>query len=130
MWHRWWNGAAWGGWVSLGGYIKSTPSCVSGLGRIECFGVSYNAQLHRKQSLGGIWLPWTSLGGGLTSAPECVARFPNRIDCFARSWDWALWNRRVAFPFPWGPWTSLGGTIKSLPKCNTSGENALECLGL
>ena len=29
MWHRWWDGNAWGGWESLGGIILEEPDCVS-----------------------------------------------------------------------------------------------------
>jgi hypothetical protein len=29
LWHRWWDGNAWGGWESLGGIITSPPTSVS-----------------------------------------------------------------------------------------------------
>ncbi len=29
MYHRWWDGSAWGGWESLEGVILERPECVS-----------------------------------------------------------------------------------------------------
>jgi hypothetical protein len=49
MWHRWWDGAAWGGWESLGGVIPSGPDCVAwGPNRLDCFAPGTdNALYHR-----------------------------------------------------------------------------------
>jgi hypothetical protein len=49
MWHRWWDGSAWGGWESLGGVILSGPDCVAwGPDRLDCFAPGTdNALYHR-----------------------------------------------------------------------------------
>ena len=38
MWHKWWDGANWGGWESLGGILTSPPNAVSwGPNRLDIF---------------------------------------------------------------------------------------------
>jgi hypothetical protein len=49
MWHRWWDGSAWGGWECLGGFIRRGPDCVAwGPNRLDCFAPGTdNALYHR-----------------------------------------------------------------------------------
>jgi hypothetical protein len=42
---------------------------------------------------GGAWRGWESLGGVLTSDPAAVSWGPNRIDCFVRGTDNAMWHK-------------------------------------
>ena len=94
MWHRWWDGAGWGGWESLGGTIIEKPDCVSwGSNRLDCFARGTdNAMWHRWWD-GSAWGGWESLGGIILSGPDCVAWGPNRLDCFAPGTDNALYHR-------------------------------------
>ncbi|WP_222184144.1 hypothetical protein [Geminicoccus harenae] len=39
------------------------------------------------------WGGWESLGGIIKEEPECVSWGFNRIDCFARGTDRAMWHR-------------------------------------
>ena len=71
------------------------------------------------------WSGWGSLGGVLTSNPDCVSREPNRIDCFARGTDNAIWHKwwdRSS----WSGWESLGGELTSGPTAASWGANRLD----
>ena len=59
MFHRWWDGSAWGGWENLGGIILEGPNCVSwGANRLDCFARGTDrAMLHR-------WWPCPSCAVG------------------------------------------------------------------
>src|SRR5262245_40761060 len=56
------------------------------------------------------WGGWESLGGIILEEPNCVSWGPNRIDCFARGTNAAMfhrwWNGSA-----WGGWENLGGII-------------------
>ena len=39
------------------------------------------------------WCGWESLSGTILEAPDCVSWGPNRIDCFARGTDAAMYHR-------------------------------------
>ena len=39
------------------------------------------------------WGGWESLGGVIMDPPSCVSWGPNRIDCFARGTDNAMYHR-------------------------------------
>jgi hypothetical protein len=127
MYHRWWNGSAWGGWESLGGIITSEPNCVSwGPNRIDCFARGTNGAMYHRWWNGSAWGGWENLGGIITTAPNCVSWGPNRIDCFARGTNGAMyhrwWNGSA-----WGGWESLGGIITSAPNCVSWGPNRIDC---
>ena len=84
MWHRWWDGAGWGGWESLGGVIIEKPDCVSwGSNRLDCFARGTdNAMWHR-------WWDGARLGRlgeprrHHPERPGLRRLGPNRLDCFA-----------------------------------------------
>jgi len=59
------------------------------------------------------WFGWETLGGGIQEEPSCVSWGPNRIDCFARGTDNAMWHRWWDGS-AWGGWESLGGVIQGL----------------
>ncbi|MBX3326817.1 MAG: S8 family serine peptidase [Nitrospira sp.] len=127
MYHRWWNGSAWGGWENLGGVLQSPPNCVSwGINRIDCFGVGTDSALWHRWWDGSAWGGWESLGGVLQSTPNCVSWGANRIDCFAVGTDHAMWHRWWNGS-SWGGWESLGGILMSEPNCVAWGPNRLDC---
>ena len=72
------------------------------------------------------WFGWESLGGVILEEPECVSWGLNRLDCFARGTDRALWHRWWNGA-SWGGWESLGGIILEAPKCVSWGPNRLDC---
>ena len=85
-------------------------------------------QLHRgrdrqrRPGLGG----WEFLDGTIMEAPDCVSWGPNRIDCFARGTDNAMWHRWWDGA-SWGGWESLGGVIMDAPDCVSWGPNRIDC---
>src|SRR5262249_58443494 len=72
------------------------------------------------------WGGWESLGGRILEQPNCVSWGPNRIDCFARGTDEAMyhrwWNGSA-----WGGWESLGGIILEEANCVSWGPNRIDC---
>ena len=53
---------------------------------------------------------WQSLGGVILETPDCTSWGANRIDCFARGTDAAMYHRWWD-GVNWGGWKSLGGVI-------------------
>ncbi|MBR0715819.1 tyrosinase family protein [Bradyrhizobium liaoningense] len=72
------------------------------------------------------WGGWESLGGIILEEPNCVSWGPNRIDCFARGTNAAMfhrwWNGSA-----WGGWENLGGIILEAPNCVSWGPNRIDC---
>jgi hypothetical protein len=72
------------------------------------------------------WGGWESLGGVILEEPNCVSWGPNRIDCFARGTNAAMfhrwWNGTA-----WGGWENLGGIILEAPNCVSWGPNRIDC---
>src|SRR3712207_1608334 len=62
------------------------------------------------------WGGWESLGGVILEEPNCVSWGPNRIDCFARGTDQAMYHRWWDGS-SWGGWENLGGVILEEPNC-------------
>src|SRR5687768_16472222 len=68
MWHRWWDGAAWRGWESLGGIITSAPAAACwGPNRIDCFALGTDNAIWHRWWDGAAWHGWESLGGNFVS---------------------------------------------------------------
>jgi hypothetical protein len=72
------------------------------------------------------WGGWEDLGGKILEAPNCVTWSANRIDCFARGTDSAMyhkwWNGSA-----WGGWEDLGGKILEAPNCVSWAANRIDC---
>ncbi len=127
MYHRWWDGSAWGGWEDLGGVILESPNCVSwGPERIDCFARGTDQAMYHRWWDGGAWGGWEDLGGVILEAPNCESWGANRIDCFARGTDRAVyhrwWNGSA-----WGGWEDLGGVILEAPNCVSWAANRIDC---
>jgi hypothetical protein len=130
VWHKWWNGAAWGGFESLGGQIVGAPAVVSwGPNRLDVFVRGTDGAMYHKWWDGSAWGPsvtgWEDLGGFILGAPKAVSWAPNRLDIFAQGGDGALyhkwWNGSA-----WGGWESLGGQIIGAPEAVAWGPNRLD----
>ena len=138
MYHKWWNGSAWGpsltGWESLGGNLAGVPCAVSwGPNRLDIFARGPGGELLHKWWSGSAWGPsltgWETLGTGLTSDPVAVCWGPNRLDVFARGPGGAVvhkwWNGSA-----WGPSISglenMGGVIQGEPSVVAWGPNRLD----
>ena len=72
------------------------------------------------------WGGWEDLGGTILEAPSCVSWGPNRIDCFARGLNKAMWHRWWDGN-AWGGWEDLGGSILEAPACVSWGPNRIDC---
>ncbi len=72
------------------------------------------------------WQGWENLGGVILEAPECVSWGANRIDCFARGTDSAMYHRWWNGS-SWGGWENLGGVILEEPDCTSWGANRIDC---
>jgi spore germination protein YaaH len=115
IWHRAWNGAAWGGWEFLGGVATASPGVTSpAANRVDVFIRGQDGALWHKWWNGSAWTQWQSLGGVLTSGPDASSSSGGRMDVFARGQDNALWHRWWDGT-TWHPWESLGGVLTSDP---------------
>jgi hypothetical protein len=80
------DGAAWGGWSSLGGTLTGPPSCLpsGGAGRIACLAPGSAGALLDKRFDGASWGPFGSAGGAVAGRVVPVPLGDNRIELFAR----------------------------------------------
>ncbi len=60
------------------------------------------------------WYGWENLGGVLTSDPAVSSWGPNRLDCFVRGTDNAMWHKWWNGS-SWSGWENLGGVLTSGP---------------
>jgi hypothetical protein len=74
---------------------------------------------------GVAWSGWESLGGILTSAPAVSSWAANRLDCFVRGTDNAMWHKWWDGA-AWRGWESLGGILTSAPAAASWGANRID----
>ena len=72
------------------------------------------------------WGGWESLGGTILETPECKSWGANRIDCFARGTNQAMFHRWWDGS-NWGGWENLGGVLLEPPSCVSWGANRIDC---
>ena len=77
-------------------------------------------------SKGSSWSGWEDLGGILTSAPAVASWSANRLDCFVRGQDMAMWHKWWDGN-QWSGWEDLGGVITSAPAAVSWGTNRIDC---
>ena len=138
LYHKWWNGAAWGpsvtGYEHMGGIIISHPEVVSwGPNRLDVFVIGTDSALYHKWWNGAAWGPsvtgYEQMGGTILGNPKAVAWGSNRLDVFVIGTDSALyhkwWNGSA-----WGPsvtgYEYMGGKILGDPEVVTWGPNRLD----
>ena len=75
LYHKWWNGSAWGpsvtGYEFMGGTIIGQPRVVAwGANRLDVFVIGTDMALHHKWWNGSAWGPsvtgWEKMGGTIT----------------------------------------------------------------
>jgi hypothetical protein len=137
LYHKWWNGSAWGpsvtGYENLGGTIIGDAEAVAwGPNRLDVFVLGTDSALYHKW-WNGSWGPsvtgYENLGGTIIGQPRAVAWGPNRLDVFVIGTNSALyhkwWNGSA-----WGPsvtgYENLGGTILGSPEVVAWGPNRLD----
>ena len=138
LYHKWWNGSAWGpsvtGYENMGGTIISDPEVISwGPNRLDVFILGTNSTLYHKWWNGSVWGPsaigYEAMGGTIIGQPKVVAWGPNRLDVFVLGTNSALyhkwWNGTA-----WGPsltgYEAMGGTIIGSPEVVAWGPNRLD----
>jgi hypothetical protein len=73
LWHKWWDGASWSDWESLGGVLTSAPGAVSwDFNRIDVFVKGTDNALWHKWWDGASWSGWESLGADAVTTPDAV----------------------------------------------------------
>jgi C1A family cysteine protease len=72
------------------------------------------------------WYGWENLGGVLSSKPAVSSWAANRLDCFVRGTDNAMWHKWWDGS-GWRGWESLGGVITSGPAAASWGANRIDC---
>ena len=138
LYHKWWNGSAWGpsvtGYENMGGTIIGQPKVVAwGPNRLDVFVIGTNSALYHKWWNGSAWGPsvtgYEHMGGVIQGSPEVASWGPNRLDLFVLGTDSALyhkwWNGSA-----WGPsvtgYENMGGTIIGQPRAVAWGPNRLD----
>jgi hypothetical protein len=138
MYHKWWNGAAWGpslpGYEYMGGICNSAPEVVAwGANRLDAFVLGTDSALYHKWWNGSAWGPsvtgYEYMGGVCSSPPRVTSWGSDRLDVFVLGTDSALyhkwWNGSA-----WGPsvtgYEYMGGTIIGDPKAVAWGPDRLD----
>ena len=121
--------SGWGGWSSLGGYWRSTPTVGKNLdGRLDVFAVrSDNHVYHKWQGGDGNWSGWADLGGQIAGLPVVARNLDGRLEVFGRGTDDAIWHVWQVVPNGgWSNWASLGGSLKDDPAVGVNLDGRLE----
>lgn len=72
------------------------------------------------------WSGWEDLGGIITSGPAVSSWASNRLDCFVKGTDNAMWHKWWDGS-SWSGWESLGGVIDDNPAAVSWGPNRIDC---
>lgn len=121
--HKWWDGAAWHGWESLGGRMIGDPAPVaSGSESLDVFvrGTDNHLWLDTYRSATG-W-QWSEPGGVLKASPAAVSPSPGVADAVVEGADLGLWHWSNV-----GGWSAaLGGTLAGAPAAVASGSGQVD----
>ena len=138
LYHKWWNGSAWGpsvtGYEAMGGVCTSVPQAVAwGANRLDVFVTGTDSALYHKWWNGSAWGPsltgYENMGGVCVGDPRVISWGPDRLDVFVLGTDRALyhkwWNGSA-----WGPsltgYERMGGICMSQPEVVAWGPNRLD----
>ena len=122
--HKFWDGAGWSDWVTLGGApIYSTPSVVlRSAEMIDVVARGESGQVLWRNALGD----WTAFDGTIQDAPAITSWGAERMDLFVRGMDNSLlhstWNPSTS----WSDWENLGGPIYSSPAAVSWGPGRID----
>jgi ABC-type taurine transport system substrate-binding protein len=138
LYHKWWDGSAWGPSVSdyeyMGGICSAGPEVVSwGPNRLDAFVLGTDLALYHKYWNGSAWGPsvtdYEYMGGICVSPPKVASWASDRLDVFVLGTDHALyhkyWNGSA-----WGPsvtdYERLGGICVAGPEVVAWGPDRLD----
>jgi hypothetical protein len=71
------------------------------------------------------WIGWEDLGGIITAGPAVSSWGPNRLDCFVKGGDNALYHKWWDGS-AWRGWENLGGRIDGAPTAVSWGPNRID----
>jgi Pregnancy-associated plasma protein-A/Repeat of unknown function (DUF346) len=138
MYHKWWDGAAWGpsvtGYEYMGGTCESMPQVVAwGSNRLDVFVTGTDSALYHKWWDGSAWGPSTTgyeyMGGVCIGEPRIVSWGSDRLDVFVLGTDRALYHKWWDGS-AWGPsltdFEYMGGTCLGQPEIVAWGPNRLD----
>jgi hypothetical protein len=138
MYHKWWDGSAWGpsvgGYEYMGGICMSAPEVASwGPDRLDAFVLGTDHALYHKWWDGSNWGPsvtgYEYMGGICMSPPRLATWGPNRLDAFVLGTDRALYHKWWDGT-SWGPsltgYEYLGGICMSPPEVVAWGSDRLD----
>jgi hypothetical protein len=93
LWDRYWDGARWHDWESLGGVFVGHPAaCALDADRIDVFAVGTDGVLRHRYWDGSRWVEWTEVSEAPRDANAVACGWSgNRLDLFARVADGELW---------------------------------------
>ena len=114
---RYFDGASWGDWQSLGGILTSAPAAIAlGADGLQVFARGLDGALWYRIFAGGSWASWERLampaGITATSAPTVASPQAGQINVYMRGSDDALWQIQYTGT-AWGIWTPGGGVLGS-----------------
>lgn len=72
------------------------------------------------------WSNWEDLGGIITSGVGAASWAENRLDCFVKGTDNAMWHKWWD-GHGWSGWESLGGVIDDAPGAVSWGRGRIDC---
>jgi hypothetical protein len=73
------------------------------------------------------WSAWLNLGGAMTTEPpSCISHSNNRVDCFVRGTDGAMYDR-FWNGLSWEAWAGFGRRILEEPHCVSWAPNRIDC---
>ncbi|GAA3127663.1 hypothetical protein JOF29_007479 [Kribbella aluminosa] len=134
MYHKWWDGSAWGpsvaGYEYQGGICMSAPEVASWApNRLDAFVLGTDHALYHKWWDGSSWNGYEYLGGVCMSPPRLATWGPNRLDAFVLGTDRALYHKWWDGS-SWNGYEYLGGVCTSPPEVVAWGPDRLDAFVL
>ena len=100
-----------GGWSSLGGYVKQITVGANNNGTLEIFGIGADNAAWFCQQQAGSWSSWQSLGGYVRQL-EAGRESNGALELFGIGSTNGVWVNSQTIPAgPFGGWSSLGGWV-------------------
>ncbi|MFG1905424.1 M43 family zinc metalloprotease [Kribbella sp. NPDC048928] len=134
MYHKWWDGSAWGpsvaGYEYQGGICMSAPEVASWApNRLDAFVLGTDRALYHKWWDGSAWNGYEYLGGVCMSPPRLATWGPDRLDAFVLGTDRALYHKWWDGS-AWNGYEYLGGICMSPPEVVAWGPDRLDAFVL
>ncbi len=124
--HKSRDGAGWGGWEDMGGYLDSAPAVCSRKKdnmHVFCKGTDGQAWHRSYDTGGGGWGQWQSIGGNVKHYPSTCSWGKDHVSVYVSSNDGECWHRRYDdVQGGWYSWENMGGYLDGPPKAVSWGQ--------